>query len=145
MDTRLLRSFVTVAEELHFRRAAERLHIAQPAVSRQIKRLEKELEVQLFIRDRRTVVLTEAGRVFLKEARTILQRGDLAQQMARRAARGEIGTLSVGYAQFSSSTGSCPRWCVCTESVSQGWCWRCASCSLLNRLRRYWKALSMLA
>src|SRR5215218_11220487 len=100
MDTRLLRSFVTVAEELHFRRAAERAHLAQPGLSRQIKRLEEELGVQLFIRDRRKVVLTEAGRAFLKEARTILEREDLARQVARRAERGEIGSLSLGCSQF---------------------------------------------
>jgi DNA-binding transcriptional LysR family regulator len=97
MDTRLLRSFVMVAEELHFGRAAERLHIAQPWVSSQIKRLEVELGVQLFVRDRRKVVLTEAGRAFLKEARLILERVDLARQVVRQAGRGEIGSLVFGY------------------------------------------------
>ena len=97
METRLLETFVAVAEELHFRRAAQRLHIAQPAVSGQIRRLEDELGVQLFIRDRRKVVLTEAGRAYLGEARTILQRVALAQQVARRAKRGEIGSLTLGY------------------------------------------------
>src|SRR5919112_544271 len=99
MDTRLLETFVAVAEELHFRRAAERARLAQPAVSRQIKRLEKDLGVQLFVRDRRKVVLTEAGRVFLKEARTILERVTLAHQEARRAERGELGSLSLGYSE----------------------------------------------
>jgi DNA-binding transcriptional LysR family regulator len=97
MDTRLLRSFVMVAEELHFGRAAERAHLAQPALSRQIKRLEDELGAQLFVRDRRKVVLTEAGRAYLKEARAILERVDLAQQVVRRAGRGEVGSLSFGY------------------------------------------------
>src|SRR5919107_5121626 len=100
MDTRLLETFVTVAEELHFGRAAQRLHIAQPAVSRQIRRLEDQLGVQLFLRDRRKVVLTEAGRAYLKEAQAILDRVDLAQQLARRAERGEIGNLTIGYSQF---------------------------------------------
>ena len=99
MNTHLLETFVAVAEELHFRRAAERARLAQPAVSRQIKRLEEDLGVQLFIRDRRKVVLTEAGRVFLKEARTILERVNMAQQEARRAERGEIGSLTLGYSQ----------------------------------------------
>jgi DNA-binding transcriptional LysR family regulator len=101
MDTRLLSSFVVVAEELHFGRAAERAHLAQPALSRQIQRLEEELGVQLFIRDRRKVVLTEAGRAFLEEARTILDRVSLAQQVACRAARGEIGNLSLGYSEYN--------------------------------------------
>ena len=100
MDTRLLETFVAVAEGLHFGGAAKRLHIAQPAVSGQIRRLEDELGVQLFIRDRRKVILTEAGRAYLKEARPILARVDLAQQEARRAERGEIGTLSIGYSQY---------------------------------------------
>ncbi len=100
METRLLETFVAVAEELHFRRAAERLHIAQPAVSGQIRRLEDELGVQLFIRDRRKVVLTEAGRAYLREARPILARMDLAQREAHRAERGEIGNLSIGYSHF---------------------------------------------
>jgi DNA-binding transcriptional LysR family regulator len=82
---------------LHFGRAAERLHIAQPWVSRQIKRLEEELGVQLFIRDRRKVVLTEAGQAFLKEAWLILERVDLARQAVRQAGRGEIGSLVFGY------------------------------------------------
>jgi DNA-binding transcriptional LysR family regulator len=97
MDTRLLKSFVTVAEELHFGRAAERAHLAQPALSRQVQRLEEKIGAQLLVRDRRKVVLTKAGRAFLKEARTILERVDLAQKEARRAERGEIGSLSFGY------------------------------------------------
>jgi DNA-binding transcriptional LysR family regulator len=100
MNTHLLETFVAVAEELHFRRAAERLHLAQPAVSRQIRRLEDELGVQLFVRDQRKVILTEAGRIFLREARTILAQVELAQQQARRAQRGELGGLSVGYSEF---------------------------------------------
>ena len=99
MNVRLLETFVAVAEELHFGRAAELLHIAQPAVSRQIKRLENELGIKLFLRDRRNVILTEAGRAFLKEARTILAQVSLAQQVARRAHRGEMGSLSLGYSE----------------------------------------------
>jgi len=96
----LLETFVAVAEELHFGRAAKRLHIAQPAVSRQVKRLEDELGVQLLVRDRRRVVLTEAGQIYLREARTILARVELAQQEACRAERGEIGSLFIGYSPF---------------------------------------------
>jgi DNA-binding transcriptional LysR family regulator len=97
MDTQLLRSFVLVAEELHFGRASERAHLAQPALTRHIQRLEKELGVQLFVRDRRNVVLTEAGQAYLEEARVILARLDLAEQVVRQAGRGEIGSLSLGY------------------------------------------------
>jgi len=97
MDTRLLRSFVTVAEELHFGKAAERAHLAQPALSRQVKRLEAELGMQLLIRDRRNVALTEAGRAFLEEARAVLERVDRAVLVAHQAGRGEVGSLSLGY------------------------------------------------
>jgi DNA-binding transcriptional LysR family regulator len=109
MDTRLLETFVAVAEELHFRRAAERLHVAQPAVSRQIRRLEDELGVQLLIRDRRKVMLTEAGQAYLGEARTILSRLEVAQQEARRVERGEVGSLSVGYTQLFVMHGVFPE------------------------------------
>jgi DNA-binding transcriptional LysR family regulator len=109
MDTRLLETFAAVAEELHFGRAAKRLHIAQPAVSRQIRRLEDELGVQLLIRDRRSVTLTEAGQLYLTEARTILSRLEVAQQEARRAEGGEIGSLSVGYQQMFVLHGIFPE------------------------------------
>lgn len=91
---------MAVAEESHFRKAAEHLCMTQPALSRQIQRLEEELGVQLFVRDRRKVALTDAGRAFLEEARAVLERVDLAQTVARRAARGQTGSLSIGYSPF---------------------------------------------
>lgn len=97
MELRHLRYFVTLAEELHFSRAAEQLRIVQPALSKQIKRLEDELGVRLLHRTKRKVELTEAGELFLDEARQILKQADEAAEIAQRASRGEIGKLKVGF------------------------------------------------
>jgi DNA-binding transcriptional LysR family regulator len=96
MELRHLRYFVTVAEELNFRRAAERLHVVQPALSRQIKDLEYELRVRLLDRDTVRVRLTDAGRVFIEEARQILAQAERAGDMAREAAAGRRGRLIIG-------------------------------------------------
>ena len=93
MELRQLRSFVAVAEELHFRRAADRLHLAQPSVSQQIRTLEAELGVQLFERNRRGAMLTPAGAALLGEARELLSRADRAAQVARATGTGERGRL----------------------------------------------------
>lgn len=97
MELHDLRYFVAVAEELHFHRAAERLHITQPALSRQIRALETELGVLLLKRTRRQVQLTIAGETFLAEARSVLQRMEQAIQTTQRAARGEVGQLKIGF------------------------------------------------
>ena len=97
MELRHLRYFVTVAEELHFGRAARRLHLSQPPLSMQIKDLETEIGTLLLARTRRRVELTTAGGVFLREAREILSRVEQATAAARRAGRGEIGELAVGF------------------------------------------------
>ena len=97
MELRHLRYFVAVAEELHFGHAATRLHISQPPLSHQIQDLERELGVALFLRSRRSVTLTEAGRLFLEEARHVLGDAQHAMDTAKKAARGEIGRLSVGF------------------------------------------------
>src|SRR4051812_37654769 len=97
MELRHLRYFVAVAEELHFRRAAERLHISQPPLSQQIRQLEAELGVQLLERSRRRVELTAAGAAFHLRAREILDAVDDAARLARRVQRGEVGRLSIGF------------------------------------------------
>jgi DNA-binding transcriptional LysR family regulator len=97
VELRHLRYFVAVAEELHFRRAAERLHVSQPPLSQQIRALERELGVELFKRNRRRVELTAPGRALLEEARTVLAAVDHAVEVTQRVARGEAGELSVGF------------------------------------------------
>ena len=97
MELRHLRYFVTLAEELHFGRAAERLHIAQPPLSQQIRQLEGELGFELFYRTKRKVQLTEAGQVFLDEVQQIMRQLQQAIQVGRQTSRGEIGQLVVGF------------------------------------------------
>src|ERR1041385_8821558 len=96
MELRHLRYFVAVAEELSFRRAAEKLNLAQPPLSAQIKSLEEELGVRLLERTTRSVSLTPAGRVFLEEARLVLANSSRAQRRAQEAAKGLAGTLRLG-------------------------------------------------
>ena len=98
VELRHLRYFVSVAELLNFTKAAQRLRVAQPALSRQIRDLEEELSVLLFERGPRSTRLSEAGAAFLGEARAILQRTDEAVKLARAVARGERGEIHVGYA-----------------------------------------------
>jgi DNA-binding transcriptional LysR family regulator len=93
MELRQLRSFVVLAEELHFRRAADRLHIAQPSLSQQLRRLEDGLGVRLLERDRRRVALTVAGTALLPEARAVLAAADHAASVTRATAAGERGRL----------------------------------------------------
>jgi DNA-binding transcriptional LysR family regulator len=97
MELRHLRYFVAVAEELHFRRAAERLHVAQPAVSEQIRKLESELGVRLLNRDQRSVALTDAGAVLLREARRVLEHADAARRAVHQARDHATSCLRVGY------------------------------------------------
>lgn len=117
MELRTLRAFVVLAEEEHFHRAAERLHIAQPALSQTIKRLEKELHVQLFLRTTRSVRLTDPGRVLLAEARQILSAADRAHSAVRHAASGELGGVRIGFVA-SAALGLVPN---ILRTVQQQW------------------------
>ncbi|KGF64940.1 MULTISPECIES: LysR substrate-binding domain-containing protein [Pseudomonas] len=92
-----LRCFTTVATELNFRRAAERLNMTQPPLSRQIQLLEHSLGVQLFTRNTRSVALTAAGRAFFIEAQTLLERAHQAAIAARRFAEGDIGSVTISF------------------------------------------------
>lgn len=97
MDYRQLQAFTVLAEELHFGRAAQRLHITQPALTQQIKSFENALELRLFTRDRRNVALTAEGQFLLAEARMILGHCDKFRENARSLRQGRKGQLKIGY------------------------------------------------
>jgi DNA-binding transcriptional LysR family regulator len=107
VELRHLRYFVAVAEELHFRRAAERLHVAQPAISEQIRKLEQELGVRLFDRTHRTVSMTVAGEALLEEARRVLRQADVARQAAQTARDRATMRLGIGYLPTSLTPPMC--------------------------------------
>ncbi|GAB2996612.1 LysR family transcriptional regulator [Amycolatopsis acidiphila] len=102
MELRYLVSFLAVAEELHFGRAAKRLQMAQPPLSQQIRQLEKELGVQLFERNTRSVRLTSAGEAFVSPVNRVLDDLDIAMRAVKAAGRGEYGRVTVGFAGASS-------------------------------------------
>ncbi len=109
MDLRHFRYFVAVAEELSFTRAAQRLHISQPPLSMNIQELERDLGVILLRRNRRHVELTDAGGLFLAKARSALAQAADAIETARRAGRGEVGTLRVGFTNTAPFSRVFPR------------------------------------
>ena len=113
MELRHLRYFITVAEELHFARAAERLNIAAPTLTVQIQEIERVLSVRLFTRTKRSVMLTSAGKVFLDEARLVLDQYAKAESAGRRAGRGEIGRIEIGYVGSAAYAG------ILQEQISQ--------------------------
>ncbi|SDG96353.1 LysR family transcriptional regulator [Propionivibrio dicarboxylicus] len=97
MELKLLRAFVVLSEELHFGHAAERLCIVQPALSMQLQKLERELGVTLFERDRHSVELTALGRTFLPEAQAILAQAERAVGLVKAADAGEVGVIRLGF------------------------------------------------
>src|SRR5262245_10244365 len=109
LELRHFRYFIAVAEEGHITRAAERLGMQQPPLTRQIKAIEREMGVQLFKRKPRGVELTDAGRAFLEDARTMLGHLDHALDTARRTARGEQGQISLGYTSSPAFHPLVPR------------------------------------
>src|SRR5258705_2768230 len=109
MELRHLRYFVAVGEEQHYNRAAQRLRVAQPALSRQIQDLEEEIGFRLFDRLPRGVKISEAGKLFLNDARRILQEVNDATASAKRIASGQSGTLKVGFVQSISWQGIIPE------------------------------------
>src|SRR5579859_3050410 len=108
MEMRQLRYFVAVGEEQHFGRAARRLRVVQPAISRQIQNLEREIGFQLFERLRRGVIITEAGRVFLDASRRAIEEIGHATERAKRVANGQSGTLRIGFVESISWQGIIP-------------------------------------
>lgn len=105
IELRHIRYFLAIADEMNFGRAAERLNIAQPGLSQQIKILEHILEATLFDRSRRRLRFTLAGEMFAAEARKVMAQVEVAVQTARRAARGEVGRLAIGYVGSAAYVG----------------------------------------
>jgi DNA-binding transcriptional LysR family regulator len=109
LQTRQMRYFVAVAEELNFHRASDRLHISQPALWRQIRDLEQEVGVALLDRQARALGLTEAGRSFLEDCRDILERMEAARLQAQRVAQGQVGTLHLAFNEIAGRRHEFPR------------------------------------
>src|SRR5580700_4331356 len=109
MELRHLRYFLAVGEDQHYGRAAGRLGVAQPALSRQIQDLEKEIGFKLFDRMPRGVRLSAAGKLFMADAKRILQEVSEATARATRVARGQSGTLRIGFAENASWHGVVPN------------------------------------
>ncbi|APR38611.1 LysR substrate-binding domain-containing protein [Paraburkholderia sp. SOS3] len=105
MELRHLRYFIAVAEQLHFGQAAEMLGIAPPTLTVQIQQIERTLDAQLFTRTKRSVALTQAGEAFLVEARVALEQFERAVNIGRRAGRGELGRVNLGFVGSAAFSG----------------------------------------
>jgi DNA-binding transcriptional LysR family regulator len=104
VELRHLRYFLALADELHFGRTAQQLHIAQPALSQQIQKLEREIGTELFLRNRREVRLSPAGAALRPHAERAIREAGTGAEAARRAAAGEIGQLTVGFIETAASS-----------------------------------------
>jgi DNA-binding transcriptional LysR family regulator len=110
LEVRQLRYFIAVAEELHFTKAADREHVAQSALSTQIKQIEAILGTRLFERKKRSLVtLTDAGVLFLREAKRARDQIELAETIGRRAGRGELGHVQIAYVASAALSGVMPK------------------------------------
>lgn len=107
IDLRQFRQFIAVAEELSFRRAAERLNMAQPPLTATIQRLEDEIGTTLIERTNRITRLTEAGQIFLKEARKTVEQAERAMLAARQAGEGLTGLLRISFVASAARNSSC--------------------------------------
>jgi len=105
MELRLLRAFIAVAETLHFARAAESLGISPPSLTEQIQELERRLGARLFVRSKRSVALSDAGKLFLEELRPALDQLDRAERVAKLAGRGARGIIEIGFAGSAALSG----------------------------------------
>jgi DNA-binding transcriptional LysR family regulator len=106
MELRHFRCFAAVAENLHFARAAAQIGISPPALTKQIQEIERTLEVRLFQRTKRSVALTSAGEIFWIEVKRTLEQAERTEEAARRAGRGEIGRIEIGYVAAAAYSGS---------------------------------------
>ena len=131
-DLQQLRCLVVLSETLHFGRAALRLNMTQPPLSRQIALLEESMGVRLFQRDRRTVTLTSAGRYFVEEARAILQRAGEAAVQARLAAEGGHGSLTRSASPSPPLTNCCLTSSACTMHAFRRWAMFSRNCSSMS-------------
>lgn len=120
MDLKLLRYFVTLAEELHFANAAARLSIAQPSLSIQIREMERRLGGKLFERTKRNVRLTKAGAQFLIDARDVLQRAERAERQIESVFRGEAGRIDLGFSSIAAYSGLLRRTVRCIRAHAPG-------------------------
>lgn len=109
MDLRQYRYFIAAAELLHFARAAEAMGISPPSMTKQIQEIERDLGVRLFKRTKRSVALTPAGASFLEDARRVLEQVERAEDTARRAGRGDVGRINIGYIASTSFSGVLQR------------------------------------